>query len=122
MLPYFDTTITPPEKLIELKLEEGVYSLLNIDTLFYQSLFDFTEPWKIDILEFLEQNYMYDLTMEELASFTGRSLSTFKRDFKKISDLSPQKWIVQRRLKAAREMIRQHPDKKNKRSVYGCRF
>ncbi|MCD8264355.1 MAG: AraC family transcriptional regulator [Tannerellaceae bacterium] len=112
MLPYFDTTITPPEKLIELKLEEGVYSLLNIDTLFYQSLFDFTEPWKIDILEFLEQNYMYDLTMEELASFTGRSLSTFKRDFKKISDLSPQKWIVQRRLKAAREMIRQHPDKK----------
>jgi hypothetical protein len=32
---------------------------------------------------------MYDLSLEEMASYTGRSLASFKRDFKKISPLSP---------------------------------
>lgn len=91
MLPYFDVNIVPQLKLMELKLQESVYSLLSIDKIFYQILFDFTEPWKIDILDFMENNFMYELSMEEFASFTGRSLSTFKRDFKKVSDQSPQK-------------------------------
>lgn len=106
MLPYFDVNIVPQLKLMELKLQESVYSLLSIDKIFYQILFDFTEPWKIDILDFMENNFMYELSMEEFASFTGRSLSTFKRDFKKVSDQSPQKWLIQRRLRAAYEMIR----------------
>ena len=63
------------------------------------------EPWKIDILDYLNENYMYDLTLEEIASYTGRSLATFKRDFAKISDLTPQKWLIRRRLEAARELI-----------------
>lgn len=106
MLPYFDTTITPPEELMQLKLQEGVYSLLHIDKTFYQCLFDFTEPWKIDIMEFMEQNYMNELSMEEIAAFTGRSLSSFKRDFKKISNISPQRWIIERRLRAAYDLIK----------------
>ena len=32
----------------------------------YASLFDFTDPWKIDIMGFMEQNYMNDLTLEEI--------------------------------------------------------
>lgn len=105
MLPYFNVETVPPEQLMELKLQEGVHSLLNVDKVFYQTLFDFTQPWKIDILEFLEQNFMSELTMEEIASFTGRSLASFKRDFKKISSLPPQKWLIERRLKAAYEKI-----------------
>ncbi len=31
---------------------------------------------------------MYDLSMEEIAGYTGRSLATFKRDFAKISPLT----------------------------------
>ena len=31
--------------------------------------------------------------------------ATFKRDFRKVSDLSPQKWLIRRRLEAAREQI-----------------
>ena len=84
---------------------EGVYTILNTDEKLYASLFDFVEPWKIDIVEFMEQNYMNDLSMEELAYYTGRSLATFKRDFKKVSDLSPQKWLIRRRLEAAHHLI-----------------
>lgn len=84
---------------------EGVYALLRTETNLYASLFDFTEPWKIDILGYMNENYICDLSMDDMASYTGRSLSTFKRDFAKVSDLTPQKWIIQRRLKAAHELL-----------------
>ena len=79
-----------------------VYSWGNL----YASLFDFVEPWKIDILDYLNENYMCDLSLEEIASYTGRSLATFKRDFAKVSNLTPQKWIIKRRLEAAHGLIK----------------
>ena len=106
MKPYFDSDKEPVKELMQLKLQEGVYSLLSIDKAFYPALFDFTEPWKIDILDYLEDNYMFDLSVEQIAGFTGRSLASFKRDFKKISDLSPQKWLIEKRLKVAHDKIR----------------
>ena len=83
-----------------------MYVLLNTSKDLYASVFDFTDPWKIDILDFLESNYMNDISMEEIANYTGRSLSTFKRDFKKCSTLSPREWLIHRRLEAAHELIR----------------
>ena len=67
---------------------------------------NFVEPWKIDILDYLNENYMCDLSLEEIASYTGRSLATFKRDFAKVSNLTPQKWIIKRRLEAAHGLIK----------------
>jgi AraC-like DNA-binding protein len=101
LIPYFEDNVKPSEGVAQLKLQEGIYALLNNSDVFFPILFDFTEPWKIDILEFLSDNYMDDLTMEQIAAYTGRSLATFKRDFQKISQLSPQKWLIKKRLEAA---------------------
>ncbi len=60
----------------------------------------------MDILDFMEENYTSDLSIEEIAHYTGRSLATFKRDFKKISDLTPEKWLIARRLEKAYELIK----------------
>lgn len=106
VIPYFDTGEKPSEEVLKLKMIEGVYVLLNTDRRLYASLFDFVEPWKIDILDYLNENYMCELSMEEIASYTGRSLATFKRDFAKVSDLTPQKWIIKRRLQAAHALIK----------------
>lgn len=106
MLPFFESGHEPRAEFIEQKMQEGIQTLLNLNEGFYPSLFDFADPWKIDILDFLNQNYMYDLTMEEIASYTGRSLATFKRDFRKISKLTPQKWLIQKRLRKAYELIK----------------
>lgn len=103
--PYIDSPEEPSPDIMRLKLLEGVYALLQIDPAFYPTLFDFTEPWKIDIAGFLEENYRYDLSVEDMASFTGRSLSAFKRDFKKISDRTPERWLMHRRLDAARTLL-----------------
>lgn len=101
MIPYFDPDVKPKDDLMSLKLQEGLLALLHIDKRFVPTLFDFNEPWKIDILDFMDKNYMYEFTMDELAHYTGRSLATFKRDFNKISDLTPEKWLIRKRLEVA---------------------
>ena len=106
LLPYFEAGTTPDNEILEMKMAEGMFVILKTDESLYSSLFDFVEPWKIDIVDFMEKNYMNDLSMNELAYYTGRSLATFKRDFKKISELTPHKWLINRRLEAARELIR----------------
>ena len=107
MTPYFDPEVKPHDDFMQLKLQEGLLALLHIDRRFAPTLFDFNEPWKIDILDFMNQNYMYEFTMEELAHYTGRSLATFKRDFKKVSDLTPEKWLIRKRLEVAYALMKE---------------
>lgn len=111
LTPYFEANVEPSEQIIRLKLEEGIHSLLNTNKYFFPILFDFTSPWKIDILDFLNENYMYELSLEEIAMYTGRSLSTFKREFSQISNLTPQKWIINKRLEAAYDKLQQEKTK-----------
>lgn len=106
MTPYFNPSVKPKDNFMELKLQEGLMALLAIDERFVPTMFDFNQPWKIDILEFMEANFMCDLSMEEIAHYTGRSLATFKRDFKRISHLTPEKWLIKRRLEKAYELMK----------------
>ena len=107
LTPFFDPEVKPQDDFMHLKLQEGLLALLHIDKRFAPTLFDFNEPWKIDILDFMNKNYMYEFTMEELAHYTGRSLATFKRDFKKVSDLTPEKWLIRKRLEVAYTMMQE---------------
>lgn len=75
----------------EIKDAEGLYTILNTDISLYASLFDFVDQWKIGIMDFMEKNYKNELTMKEMAYYTGRNLSTFKRDFSLVSNLTPEK-------------------------------
>ena len=107
LTPFFDPEVKPQGDFMRLKMQEGLLALLHIDQRFAPTLFDFNEPWKIDILDFLDKNYMYEFTQEDLAHYTGRSLATFKRDFKKISDLTPEKWLIRKRLEVAYALMRE---------------
>ena len=111
IIPYLASDTQPSEELLKLKMTEGIYVLLNSDKNLYASLFDFTEPWKIDILDYMNENYMYDLSIQEMASYTGRSLATFKRDFKKVSEMPPQKWLISKRLEIAHKLIQEGKQK-----------
>lgn len=105
LTPYLDSADSLPEEVAWMKRMEGVRCVLNTDRNVYASLFDFAQPWKVDLLGFMEENYTYDLSQAELARYTGRSLSAFKRDFKKISELTPEKWVLQRRLQEAHRLL-----------------
>ena len=105
LMVYVDNKTEPTEEMFRLKLREAVMCLLNLNPSFYPTLFDFNESWKIDILDFMENNFTEDITLDEFASYTGRSLATFKRDFAKISSLPPLRWIMEHRLDMAKHLL-----------------
>ena len=102
---YVDNNREPSAGLLNMWVTETVMALLKITPEFYPTLFDFNEAWKIDILDFLEENFKEDMSIEEFASYTGRSLATFKRDFAKVSSLTPQRWLIEHRLDCAHRML-----------------
>lgn len=104
---YFTTGLLPSPMIIEAKLKEAVLVLLELKPELTGVLFDFEEPWKTDLREFMEKNYSYDLTIEQLAHYTGRSLSAFKRDFAdSFEGETPARWIVKRRLEESMRLLR----------------
>lgn len=103
--PYWETKENPKPHWLKIKVLEAIRLLLLLDKSIYASLFDFTSQWRIDIMDFMEHNFKYDLSVAELANYTGRSVATFKRDFSKLSDLSPANWIIDRRLREAHHLI-----------------
>lgn len=105
LLPYFWSAEKPEREWADMKKTEGLRCLLKTDANLYASLFDFTSRWKIDLREFMEENYMMELSLSDFANFSGRSLSAFNRDFRRLFGMPPQKWLIGRRLALARELL-----------------
>lgn len=99
--PYFEMKEELPEKIIGIKIEEAIAVLHTVNKDIDSMLSDFSEPGKINLPDFMEKNYMFNMTMERFGYLTGRSLNTFKRDFKKAFHTTPQKWLTQKRLELA---------------------
>lgn len=112
LTPFFRDPSAFNDRLAKMKMREGVFALLELDNRFFPVLFDFADPWRVDLLTFMEANYACDLSIREFAHYTGRSLATFKRDFSKISDLPPLKWLTEKRLLKARELLGESFDMK----------
>jgi len=55
---------------------------------------------------FLEANFTKKLTVPQLAAAAGKSLSSFKRDFKQTYGQAPLQWLINRRLEYAFFLIR----------------
>ncbi|EJL71805.1 helix-turn-helix domain-containing protein [Chryseobacterium populi] len=101
MLPYFDLNYQLPEDISQLKIQEAIAILRSIDKQIDNTLSDFSEPHKINLVEFMERNFMFNMPIEKFGYLTGRSLTTFKRDFKKAFNNTPQKWLTEKRLERA---------------------
>ncbi len=111
LLPYFELQDELPEKLLALKIEEAITILRTIDECVDTVLADFSEPGKIDLADFMEQNYMFNMPLDKFSYLTGRSLTTFKRDFSEIYGITPQRWLTKKRLKLAHYMLSERKQK-----------
>ena len=99
----------PEEKITTalglLKVKEAVHLLLYTMPVLEEFLFDFSEPYKMDLEKFMLSNFHYNVPIEKFARLTGRSLAGFKRDFQKIFGMAPRHWLQERRLAEARHLI-----------------
>ncbi len=90
-----------------LKVKEAVQLLVKVNPELSNILFDFSEPGKIDLEAFMVKNFHFNIQLKRFAYLTGRSLTTFKRDFEKIFHISPSRWLVHKRLQEAYYQIRE---------------
>ncbi len=110
LLPYYDHGKIN-EAFADLKREELLIILLQAQPGLAGLFFDYGIPEKINIEEFMNRNFKFNVSIERFAFMTGRSLSAFKRDFKTTFKDTPNHWLVKKRLQEAHFLI----EKKNKR-------
>ncbi len=93
-------------KLIELKFKELVILAGTTGSKTLSSYFaSLCRSEKASIRQIMEDNFNYPMSQNEFARLCGRSLSAFKRDFNEVFDMSPGRWLLQKRLELARYML-----------------
>lgn len=108
MSTYFDAVKEPDPSLLEIKFKELILMIAdnpnNSELLTYFCSI-INEPNQASLQQVMENNFSYNLKLEEYASLCARSLSSFKRDFQKIYHVPPGKWLLERRLHYAHHLL-----------------
>ena len=95
------------QKILQLKFEEIMLYLAhkyNDEFLIYlKSLL--VDERKFSFKTVIQKNVYTNLNLEEIAFLCNMSLSTFKRQFVQIYEVSPGKWFQRMRLNKAREIL-----------------
>ena len=95
-------------KLLEIKLLELITLISQQEngSAFLSSFYCFSSPVnKREIREFMKNNYLKNLKIEDYALLTGRSTSTFIREFKKLYNTTPNQWLIKQRLEKAHQLL-----------------
>jgi AraC family transcriptional regulator, exoenzyme S synthesis regulatory protein ExsA len=102
---YFLESESIDEYLTKIKLLELLFNLTQLDCNILPQLMDLRPHFRASITTTVEDNMMSSLSLSQLAVLSGRSLSSFKRDFLAIYNMPPSTWLRQRRLEKARELL-----------------
>ena len=104
--PYFNDPSQVNPGLLRLKVMELLYNVMDCSKNIFRQMLQLRQPVKTDIHRVVEENYTSPISLDELAYLSGRSLSSFKREFQDIYGAPPARWIRERRLSKAHEMLR----------------
>ncbi|HEX7902448.1 MAG TPA: AraC family transcriptional regulator [Chitinophagaceae bacterium] len=108
MISYFDNNRDPDQSLLELKFKELILTIAdnpaNSELLsYFGSLLQ--APQAVSLTNTMEDNYCFNLKLEQFAQLSNRSLSAFKRDFQKQYNTTPGKWLLEKRLHHAMHLL-----------------
>jgi len=112
ILSYFSTDIRPAENLLELKFKELLLNIItdekNRELTNY--LYRLAQTNHDDLQWIMESNCFYNMQLNEYARLCHRSLSSYKRDFLNTFGVPPGRWLLEKRLKRAAQLL-SHSDK-----------
>jgi AraC-like DNA-binding protein len=116
VLQYAQSGKSVSKKLASVKMNEAIVMLMEIrpDLKFF--LFDFSDPHKQNLEEFMLKNFHHNAPIKHFAKLSGRSLSSFKRDFAQTFKISPGTWLKEKRLSEAYYLIKKKSQ--NPRDIY----
>lgn len=111
--PYYNGSDQINQTFADVKREELLLILLKNDPRLEGVFFNFGIPEKINLEEFMNRNFRFNISLERFAFLTGRSLSSFKRDFQKVFGTNPGRWLKKKRLEEAYFQISKQKEKPN---------
>jgi AraC-like DNA-binding protein len=103
--PYLDNSTTVNGCLTKIKLLELLFCLASTDSSVLSLLLQTQKTDLPNIKAIVEEHVMSALPLSKLAALSQRSLSSFRRDFLSIYNMPPSKWIRERRLKKAQDLL-----------------
>jgi AraC-like DNA-binding protein len=108
MISLFGTGREPDPALIEVKFRELILTVAdNVNNTELAAYFCaiLQQPQALSLQMVMEDNFCFNLTLCEFAQLSNRSLSSFKRDFQKQFQCSPGKWLLEKRLAHAKNLL-----------------
>jgi AraC family transcriptional regulator, exoenzyme S synthesis regulatory protein ExsA len=103
--PYFNEPDKAVSGLLNIKLMELLYNLSFSNPLLFAHLLEFSNPVPKDLVKIMAENFTKPMQLDDFAYLAGRSLASFKRDFAKVFQTSPAKWLMEKRLDYARRLL-----------------
>jgi len=116
VLPYVQPGKSVSKKLASIKVNEAIQLLLEMRPDLKSFLFDFSDPHKQNLEEFMLKNFHHNAPIKHFARLSGRSLTSFKRDFAETFKTSPGSWLKDKRLSEAYYLIKKKSQ--NPRDIY----
>ncbi len=89
------------KEILKLKIYEILLNLINNDKSLYSIFEDLSKKRKFDLRTHMEENYDKHFSIEEHAQNIGMSMTSFKRNFSKIFNDTPNSWINKKRIEKA---------------------
>ena len=120
---YFSNPDLVTEELIILKIKELFLLLENTKNApdIHQILSQLFSGKSYELKEIIEANIYTNLSIEELAQLCAMSLSSFKREFKKLFNESPGRYLKSKRLNRSKKLL-EITDKSISEIAYECAF
>ena len=102
-----DNPSVSSDNMVLTKLKELLLMLSKTENT--PSLFDFVsslfKPYEHNFKKTIDQNIFSNLTLTELATLCGLSMSSFQRKFSEKFQQTPSKYILEKRMKKAEELL-----------------
>ncbi len=107
MFQYLKKGDAIPKELVELKFKELLFNIVldpgnSAVRQFFHQIHNTT---RTNLEDVMSKHFLHELSMADLAKLSGRSLSSFKRDFQAHFNTTPSKWLIAKRLEHAKTLL-----------------
>lgn len=123
ILSYFNNKELLSNKLLILKLKELITLLLQTENApkVIEIMSNLFEKKTFEFKEIVKSHIFSSISIQELAQLTHMSLSSFKKEFNRIFNTSPQNYIIGKRIEKVAEALPNRSDSLSN-IAYDCQF
>lgn len=90
---------------IDFKLRECIHVLSQNNPQLLNEMLCRQIGTRVGLEEFMNSNYMYNAPLVRFAELSGRSLSSFRREFGQLYGTTPNRWLIKKRLEVAYQKL-----------------